>query len=672
MNYIFDFVRDVVIWTSVAVIAYLVLFQWLRIFVNRTRFEADNIVLRIIRLPLIAAIVAYGFVSAFRELPLTEPVHDAVTNIYVVILIAAAVYLLWRVLKEVVLRWLVKRAGETETRVDDLVVPLLGTFGPLIFFLVGLVTILQYLGVNVAVLATSIGILGLVIGLAFQDSLANLFSGIYLMIDPAFIENDLIRVDSDKVYSVEKVGLRMTRLYDMDSHASVFIPNSVLTKSQIANITKPTIDMKVQMRVTMPCNVDLDNTSDLLHKIATTHRHTLDANDVQLNIIRERIEAIAPPTGERGAMLSATMTSLEGWLRSDAGNDADYANLLAVRKDMNDWLGEAQRAIRQLPRGKVSGAEIDRLHDAVNQGNSNVSMLEIDESRMGRIFKAYATIKKKLSADETQRLEMALNRVDELNRKENELEASIDEAEHARENELDRLMTTLVWTGDWVAEELLQQGKGKEAARVSLWVRNIAVVYCFHEVEESLNGLDKELDNLIDWLNELEAEGLTKGERARIRMLFGGWGGLGQMEKRRIGELRRRIMRWVQWKEKEGLDAHEYRKLEASWDSKLRVLSRKIPDTGTSDEETLDTRLILTRRWLHSVNFIEQLDLWKLPRIDLMAFDEDKLDYMLTFYIDDIKLEHFGRAATVKSDILADLYETCKREGLPSPTVHDA
>jgi small-conductance mechanosensitive channel len=648
------------------------LFRWLRAIVSWTPFDADNIILRIIRVPLIIGIFAYGFVSAFRVLQLPEPYPTVVTNIYVVSLIAATVFFFWRIVSEVILRWLTNRATETETRVDDLVVPLVGTVGPLVFFLVGVIVILQYLGVDVAVLATSIGILGLIIGLAFQDSLSNLFSGIYLMIDPAFIENDLIRIDDDKVYSVEKVGLRMTRLYDMDSHASIFVPNNNITKARIANITKPTIDKKARMHVTVPCETDATRATEIIRDVVVSHRNTLDNTPDQLTVLRKRLERVSPPNSERAASLFATITQLEDWLGSDAGNDAAHANLHAVRREMSDRLAEAQSAIRALPRIKVSGRDLDRLREALEQVDAGPEMEEIDQQRMARIFKAFVAVKSRLSPAEAAPVQTALDRLDKLERLENDLESSIDQAEQARENELDRLLSTLVWTGDWLAEELISQGKPKEGNRVSLWVRNMAVVYAYSEVDESLASLDRELGTIIDWLQELEAGGLTKAERNRVRTLFGAWGGMRQMEKRRVGELRRRIYRWVEWKEKSVLDPNEYSRLVAAWERRLRTLSRKLPDTGSDDEEALDSRLMAARRWLHSVSFIERLEEWKLPTVDLKAFDGSKLDYIATFYIDDIKQQHFEREGFVRSDILTDLYEACAREGVPNPVAQDS
>jgi hypothetical protein len=214
-----------------------------------------------------------------------------------------------------------------------------------------------------------------------------------------------------------------------------------------------------------------------------------------------------------------------------------------------------------------------------------------------------------------------------------------------------------------VAEDLAAQGSVKEAARVSLWVRNIAVLYAELEVDESVDGLDRELGDLIDWLHELEAGGLTRYERARVRALFGAWGGIKLMEKRRVAELSRRIYRWLEWKEKDSVTPAEYESVRNMWERRLRVLSRKLPDTGSGEEEALDSALSATRKWMHSIYFRERLTDWKLPTVVLKQLSPDGLEFAMSFYVDDIKQQHYDRQTYVMSDLMMDLQETAKRAG---------
>jgi hypothetical protein len=104
------------------------------------------------------------------------------------------------------------------------------------------------------------------------------------------------------------------------------------------------------------------------------------------------------------------------------------------------------------------------------------------------------------------------------------------------------------------------------------------------------------------------------------------------------------------------------------WDRRLRVLSRKLPDTGTGDEEALDSALIATRNWMHSIYFRERLTEWKLPTVALKQLSGDGLDFTMTFYVDDIKQQHYDRQRYVMSDLMMDLHESCKRAGIQVPT----
>jgi hypothetical protein len=126
-------------------------------------------------------------------------------------------------------------------------------------------------------------------------------------------------------------------------------------------------------------------------------------------------------------------------------------------------------------------------------------------------------------------------------------------------------------------------------------------------------------------------------------------------------------MRWVEWKEKDTLPPSEYEWLVNSWDRKLRMLSRKLLEARSDDEEILDSRLYTTRKWIHSKDFIEPLVDWKEPGAAFKGFSESALDFGIAFYVDDIKLENFDRKGRVVNDLMMEVYEIFKREGIEVP-----
>jgi small-conductance mechanosensitive channel len=661
------FLLTLVVWLGLALLAYVILFQALRSLAGRTGNQADNLVLRTIRVPVFVAVLAYGLVSALQELVLPRWHDTAIINLYAVTLTAAGFYLAWRIIKEVVLRWLRRRADETENRLDDLLVPLLNTVGPLILFLAAVVVILQMLGVDVGLVAVSIGAVGLILGLAFQDSLSNLFSGIYLMIDPPFRENDLIILEDGKICRVQRVGLRMSELYDMSNHALLYVPNKNLTETTISNITKPTVDLKVSTKVVTDDQADPETVRVLLQEILESHRNILGDPEVKLAVLRKRLAASSTRAGEGGGPLDHAIMMLTAW---QAGREADrpiQTRLTEVRKAMNAHLTDAQAALRRLLLTHSGGGTEARQRLQRVLGTTathDIDAAAMDEERMQLISRSLEELSRVVPASALAPLVQVLGAIGALDLQENQLEAELYRLEQEREDQLDRLLVGLRRASEQVAISLEAQQMPKDAVRVRQWARTMATQYAYYEVLASVEGLDHELQDLIAWLHELEGGGLSREERAKIRALFSHWGGVRLLEKRRVPELRRQVLRWLDWKEQGILPPSEYQNLIEAWERKLRLLSRRLLTTHTGDEEVLGLRLIAVREWIHSIHFLEPLADWKLPGATLAAFSKEGAQFDLGFYVDDIKMEHFSRQNRIINDVLMDTGEVFKREGI--------
>ncbi|HUP28509.1 MAG TPA: mechanosensitive ion channel domain-containing protein [Chloroflexia bacterium] len=666
-NALFSFLLTLIVWTGIAVLAYWLLFHLFRRLVGQTRTDADNIVLRTVRVPLFIAIVAYGLVTAISELGLRPNIGFVVGRLYTIVLIAVGFYLAWRIVKEVILRWLTRHSAETEIKIDDLLVPLINTVGPFLFFMVALVLVLQYSGVDVGLLAASIGVVGLVVGLAFQDTLSNLFSGIYLILDPAFREHDLIILPDDKIYGVERVGLRMTQLYDMSNHALIYTPNSELTKATIANITRPTVDMKVALSMQAAYGSDPQHVAHVLRDILQSHPNILGEPADKVSVLNRRIEQLSTLAGDAGKVLARVVADLDTWHRSRTGEDPElHASLLAVRKEMNVRLADAETAARQLPERGDSKKPVAALRQLLS-GDLDEEPEGMDHGRISLINNTLARVESQLSAAELQPLKVAIGAVEELDRQENSLEAELAAQEQQEDSDLQGQLSALERAAENAALTLNEQGFQKEAASVQRWARTAAVLHAELAVDDSLAAMDREIDGLIGWLRDLEAGGVTRAERARIRAAFGQWGGIQMMEKRRVAELQRRILRWFELKEKGVLPPSEYATQRLIWERKLRLLSRRLRETRGDDEESLDTRLTVIKQWMHSVNFWDSLQDWKLPGAGFKEFGEYALGFGLAFYIDDIKLEHFSRRSRVVGELLLDIHDTFAREKIGIP-----
>lgn len=108
-----------------------------------------------------------------------------------------------------------------------------------IFAVVALVVLLRMgLGVDVTALVATSAALTIVLGLALQETLANLFAGLALMIDRPFESGDWIRI-GDRVGRIQEVSWRAVKVQIQKQEDYLIIPNSVVAKAEIVNMSRP-------------------------------------------------------------------------------------------------------------------------------------------------------------------------------------------------------------------------------------------------------------------------------------------------------------------------------------------------------------------------------------------------------------------------------------------------
>jgi MscS family membrane protein len=131
---------------------------------------------------------------------------------------------------------LAAKAADTESKLDDQLIPLLSKSLKVVVFIIGALIILQNLKVDVGTMLAGLSIGGLAFGLAAKDTLANLFGSISIFVDSPFQIGDWINVDGVDG-TVEEVGFRSTRIRTF-YNSVVVVPNAKLADSKVDNYGK--------------------------------------------------------------------------------------------------------------------------------------------------------------------------------------------------------------------------------------------------------------------------------------------------------------------------------------------------------------------------------------------------------------------------------------------------
>jgi len=153
-----------------------------------------------------------------------------------VVLAIAAAYGLYR-LVDVIEYYLNRLVGKSETKLDDMLVPIVRKALRITIAIIAVLLISEnILGANVKSLLLSAGVGGIAVALAAKDTIANFFGSITIFTDRPFQMGELIKIGEHRG-PVEAVGFRSTRVRTLEGHL-VTIPNSVIANTSVENIGK--------------------------------------------------------------------------------------------------------------------------------------------------------------------------------------------------------------------------------------------------------------------------------------------------------------------------------------------------------------------------------------------------------------------------------------------------
>jgi small-conductance mechanosensitive channel len=138
---------------------------------------------------------------------------------------------------EAVLAWYKANiAAKTKTRLDDKLIPILARTLKVTIWVIALLVILPFYGVNISALIAALGVGSLAIALAAQDTIANIIAGYLIMIDAPFEIGDRIKLPTGELVEVLDIGVRRSKFLSEDK-ALIIVPNVDLSKNKIVNYT---------------------------------------------------------------------------------------------------------------------------------------------------------------------------------------------------------------------------------------------------------------------------------------------------------------------------------------------------------------------------------------------------------------------------------------------------
>ncbi len=262
---------------------------------EKSKTILDDLVYDMIEEPLVFTIALAGSWYSIHMLTIAPRIEALLGKAYYFLIIIAIAWSLVRIVDALIREYLVPLVEKSESDLDDQLLPILRKTIRAAIWIIAVVVGLDNAGYDVGALLAGLGIGGLALALAAQDTVKNLFGGIMIFVDKPFKIKDRVKVGGFDG-SITEIGLRSTRLTTLEGRM-VTIPNSTFTSSFIENISSEP-SRKIILNLGLTYDMDetkLERAMSILDEIAKEHTENYIEetfhigfnafNDFSLNII---------------------------------------------------------------------------------------------------------------------------------------------------------------------------------------------------------------------------------------------------------------------------------------------------------------------------------------------------------------------------------------------------
>ncbi|KKD08725.1 mechanosensitive ion channel family protein [Streptomyces sp. WM6386] len=229
-----------------------ILLKWLGKHADRTKWSGDDVIVAALRTVVPAAAIAGGIAVAAAALPLTKTTQRTTNQVLTVLLIFVVTVAAARLVAGLMRSVTQSRPGVAGSAT------IFVNITRVLVLAIGFLVVLQTLGVSIAPMLTALGVGGLAVALALQDTLANLFAGIHILASKTVQPGDYIRLSSGEEGYVEDINWRQTTVRALSNNL-VVIPNGELAKSNMTNFMRPEQQLTILVQVGVGYDSDLDH-----------------------------------------------------------------------------------------------------------------------------------------------------------------------------------------------------------------------------------------------------------------------------------------------------------------------------------------------------------------------------------------------------------------------------
>ncbi len=237
---------------------------------GRTNSTLDDEVLRHVSRPVFLTVLYAALALAVISMNLSSGLTSALIRV-----LFSLTVLVWMLAGLKISSAVISTLANIKDRVPLIqprTIPLFDITSKLLILLIGSYMVLQIWDVDATAWLASAGVVGIAVGFAAKDTLANLFSGVFILVDSPYKLGDYVNLDSGERGMVTHVGMRSTRLLTRDD-VEITIPNAVIANAKIVNESAGRwTKRRIRIKVGVAYGSDLEHVNKTLMAVADAHQ----------------------------------------------------------------------------------------------------------------------------------------------------------------------------------------------------------------------------------------------------------------------------------------------------------------------------------------------------------------------------------------------------------------
>ena len=251
-----------------AKILYFIINKYIKTFTKKTKTDLDDKLIAALERPFVLGIALIGIYVSLYSIDYIKQKIELMNDLFFVFGVLWSIFVLYRITKVAMEKWLSVNPNFQNT--PRLVIKIANIF----VYFIGLIIILKHFNVEITPLAATLGIGGIAIGFALQDTLSNFFAGLHIISDKPINIGDFVELEGNISGYVEDIGWRSTRIRTFPN-TLVIVPNSKIASTTITNDSLPVPEMSVVIQCGVAYSSDLEKVEKVTVDVAKKTQKTV-------------------------------------------------------------------------------------------------------------------------------------------------------------------------------------------------------------------------------------------------------------------------------------------------------------------------------------------------------------------------------------------------------------